>query len=117
MPYDGLKQQVISAVAGNATPDVMRMDIIWVPEFAKLGALQPVDNLEGFDAIKEKAFKGPMETNYFNGHYYGIPQDTNTKIAIYNKTLLQQAGLTEPPKTFDELVAAAEKIKEKIDGV
>lgn len=113
MPYDGLKQQVISAVAGNATPDVMRMDIIWVPEFAKLGALQPVDNLEGFDAIKEKAFKGPMETNYFNGHYYGIPQDANTKIAIYNKTLLQQAGLTEPPKTFDELVAAAEKIKGK----
>lgn len=113
MPYDGLKQQVISAVAGNATPDVMRMDIIWVPEFAKLGALQVVDNLDGFSAIKDKAFNGPMETNYFNGHYYGIPQDTNTKIAIYNKTLLQQAGLTEPPKTFDELIAAAEKIKAK----
>ncbi|AGB19524.1 extracellular solute-binding protein [Thermoanaerobacterium thermosaccharolyticum] len=110
---DTLRQQVITAVSGNAVPDVMRMDIVWVSGFAKLGALQEVDNLDGFDEIKNNSFAGPLATNYYNGHYYGIPQDTNTKIALYNKTLLQQLGLNEPPKTFDDLVSAAEKLKSK----
>lgn len=109
MPYDGLKQQVIQAVAGEAVPDVMRMDIIWVPEFAKLGALQAVDNLSGFSTIKANAFATPLSTNYYKGHYYGLPQDTNTKIAIYNNAIMKKAGITKIPKTFDELIAAAVK--------
>jgi multiple sugar transport system substrate-binding protein len=109
MPYDGLKQQVIQAVAGEAVPDVMRMDIIWVPEFAKLGALQAVDTLTGFNTLKADAFATPLSTCYYNGHYYGLPQDTNTKVAIYNNTILKKAGITQIPKTFDELIAAAVK--------
>lgn len=109
MPYDGLKQQVIQAVAGESVPDVMRMDIIWVPEFAKLGALQAVDQLSGFDSIKADAFSAPLSTCYYKGHYYGLPQDTNTKIAIWNNALLKKAGIKEIPKTFDQLIAAAVK--------
>lgn len=109
MPYDGLKQQVIQAVAGEAVPDVMRMDIIWVPEFAKLGALQEIDNLSGFKSIKTDTFAAPLSTNYYKGHYYGLPQDTNTKIAIYNNAILKKAGIKQIPKTFDQLIAAAIK--------
>ncbi|WP_274365047.1 extracellular solute-binding protein [Paenibacillus thermotolerans] len=113
MPYEGLKQQVIAGVAGDAAPDLMRMDIIWVPEFASQGALTDVSKLEGFDQLKESVFEGPMETNRFEDGYYGVPVNTNTKIAIYNKATLQEAGLSEPPKTMDELVAAAKTLKAK----
>jgi len=111
MPYDGLKQQVISAAAGNAAPDAMRMDIVWVPEFAKLGALESLDDKDGFNDIKAQTFEGPLATNYYNGQYYGLPLNTNTKVAIYNKDLLAAAGLAEPPKTFDELIDASKTVK------
>jgi len=113
MPYDGLKQQVIAGVAGDAAPDLMRMDIIWVPEFAKLGALVPLDNLVNFSTLKDQLFPGPLATNFYNGKYYGLPLNTNTKVAIYNKALLAEAGLSEPPKTFDQLISAAETLKAK----
>ena len=115
MPYEGLKQQVIAGASGNVAPDLMRMDIIWVPEFAKLGILEDLTGYEGFEAIKSQVFEGPLNTNYYNDKYYGVPLNTNTKIAIYNNELLKEAGVTELPKTMDELVALAEKFKGKKD--
>lgn len=113
MPYEGLKEQVIAGVAGDAAPDLMRMDIIWVPEFAKMGALQDVSKMEGFEEVKSSVFDATMETNYFDSGYYGVPLNTNTKIAIYNKTLLEKIGLTEAPKTMDEFVVASKKAMEQ----
>ncbi|MGM0884247.1 MAG: extracellular solute-binding protein [Bacillota bacterium] len=107
MPYEGLKEQVIAGVAGDAAPDLMRMDIIWVPEFAKMGALQDISKMDGFDELKPNLFEAPMETNAYNGGYYGVPVNTNTKIAIYNKAVMDDIGVTEAPKTMDEFVAAA----------
>lgn len=112
MPYEGLKQQVIAGVAGDAAPDLMRMDIVWVPEFAAQNALMEVSQLAGFDELQASVFEAPMSTNFYNGGYYGVPVNTNTKVAIYNKATLAEAGLSEPPKTMDELVAAAERLKE-----
>ncbi|WP_201024125.1 extracellular solute-binding protein [Tepidibacillus decaturensis] len=113
MPYEGLKQQVIAGVAGDAAPDLMRMDIIWVPEFAKLGALMSLDDMDGFGDVSGQLFPGPLATNYYNGKYYGLPLNTNTKVAIYNKELLAEAGLTEAPKTFDQLIEASKALKAK----
>ncbi|MFD2615428.1 extracellular solute-binding protein [Paenibacillus gansuensis] len=113
MPYEGLKDQVIAAVAGDAAPDLMRMDIVWVPELASKGALAKVSDKDGFDQIKSSVFEGPLATNNFEGDYYGVPLNTNTKIAIYNKATLAEAGLQEAPKTMDELVKAAETLKAK----
>ncbi len=101
-PYQGLHDQLVTAVAGGALPDVMRMDIIWTPEFAKLGALTEVDTLAGFDQIKGEVFPGPLATNAYQGKYYGIPLDTNTTVMIYNPKII-----ATPPTTMDELKAAA----------
>lgn len=107
MPFEGLKQQVITAVAGSATPDLMRMDIVWTAEFAEMGALVDVSTLDGFEEVKEQLFEAPMSTNFYDGGYYGLPLNTNTKIAVYNEKLLNEAGFTEPPATMEELEEAA----------
>ena len=112
MPYDQLKQQVIMGVASGTAPDLMRMDIIWVPEFAAMGALVAVDELEGFAELKDQFFPGPLSTNYYGGHYYGLPLNTNTKTGIWNKAMMEKLGLTEPPATYDELIALADKLGE-----
>lgn len=109
MPYDGLHDQLVTAVAGEEVPDLMRMDIIWVPEFAKLGALASLDQMERFNDIKEKVYPGPLATNFYNGYYYGLPLNTCTLIAVYNQDMLTAAGVSEPPKTLDELEDLVEK--------
>lgn len=110
MPYDGLHDQLVTAVAGGGLPDVMRMDIIWTPEFAKLGALSEVDQLPGFDQLKNAVFPGPLATNIYQGKYYGLPLDTNTQVLVYNKALVPNA-----PKTLDDVRAAAMALKGQKD--
>src|SRR2546425_3607313 len=44
VPYDAFHKKLLTAIAGGEAPDVIRADIIWVPEFADLGALVPLDS-------------------------------------------------------------------------
>lgn len=112
IPYDDLRQKLLTAIAGGQTPDLLRSDIIWVPEFAELGALAKLDELmPDFESYKERFYPGPLATNFYQGHYYGLPLDTNTRVLFYHKGLFAEAGIAEPPKTFEDFVAACEKIK------
>lgn len=102
-PYDGLHESATVAIAGGTAPDLLRMDIIWSPEFANLGALEPLDGYPGFKELKDSiAFPAPLATNFYKGKYYGMPLDTNTQVQVYNPEFLKEAGLSAPPKNLDE---------------
>jgi multiple sugar transport system substrate-binding protein len=104
IPYDSLHQKLITAVAGGQLPDLVRTDIIWVPELANLGVLQQLDgNMASFQGLSKQVYSGPLATNYWKGHYYGLPLDTNTRTFNYSPTVLKAAGLSSPPTTFAEL--------------
>ncbi len=114
IPYNDLHQKLVTAVAGGQLPDLVRSDIIWVPELANLGVLAPLDtSMSDFKSLADSVFPGPLATNYWKGHYYGLPLDTNTRIWVYDPATLTKLGMSGPPKTFDELksMAAAAKAK------
>ncbi|MFT4415049.1 ABC transporter substrate-binding protein [Fredinandcohnia humi] len=46
-----------------------------------------------------------------DGKLYGMPVNLEGYGFVYNKDLFEKAGITEPPKTFSELKAAAEKLE------
>jgi multiple sugar transport system substrate-binding protein len=108
---DQLKDTVWATVADNKAPDMMRMDIIWVPEFAKQGMLTELSGREGFNSIRDQFIGSMLETAEYHGQYYGLPVNANTRAAIFNKTLLRQAGLDAPPRTFEELYQATLTLK------
>ncbi len=107
------KNDILAAAADNKQPDMMRMDIIWVPEFAKKGTIVDISGMDGFAEIREQFIGALIKTNLYRNKYYGLPVNANTKVAIYNKNLLNEAGLIDPPATFDELVQAAKRLKQK----
>jgi len=112
VPYDNFHQKLLTAIAGGTAPDVARLDIIWIPEFAQLGALATLDTvMSDFNDFKSKVFPGPLATNAWQGHYYGLPLDTNTRVLVWNKDMYAKAGLTDAPKTIDEFLADCAKIK------
>jgi multiple sugar transport system substrate-binding protein len=109
---DDYKKQILQGAMSGTVPDLARTDIVDVAQYAEQDYLEPVDSMPGFDDLKKEVYEGPMSTNYYNGHYYGMPLDTNTKIAIYNKSMLDKAGFKEAPKTMDELEQYAAKAKD-----
>lgn len=104
-----LKSAIIARASTSTPPDIVRMDIAWVPFFAQLDLLYPVSNFKEFEEMKGDFYKDPLQSNYYNGEYYGIPLNTNTKVSIYNKKLLEQAGYEKPPETMEELVNMIDK--------
>lgn len=111
VPYDDLHQKLITAAAGGTLPDVVRSDIGWVPELAKLGVLERLDAaMPDFQTFADKVFPGTLTTNRYKGGYYGLPLDTNTRVLMYNADTLTKAGVATPPKTFDELKALGDRL-------
>jgi multiple sugar transport system substrate-binding protein len=115
IPYDDLRQKLVTGLAGGTLPDVLRADIIWVPEFADQDALLPLDTeMSDFSTISSQVFPGPLSTNKWKDHYYGLPLDTNTRILFYNTKVFQDAGIAAAPATVDEFEADMAQVKSKL---
>lgn len=99
-----LKSALISRASANKPPDIIRMDIAWLPLFAELDLLYPMGTFKDFGLVTKKLYDKPLKSNLYNGVYYGIPLNTNTKVAIYNRELLEKAGYNAPPETMEELI-------------
>jgi multiple sugar transport system substrate-binding protein len=112
--WDNLQQKLTTSVAGGTLPDVIRADLAWVPQYAKLRAFVPLDTtMPDFKQLAKVVYPGSLATNYYKGHYYGLPLDTNTRVLMYNAQALASAGVKSAPKTFADLRAAAPKLKAK----
>jgi multiple sugar transport system substrate-binding protein len=115
IPYDDLRQKLVTGLAGGTLPDVLRADIIWVPEFADQGALLALDEeMPDFAELTAGMFEGPVSTNKWGDHYYGLPLDTNTRVLFYNTGVFEKAGVSAAPMTIDELEAAMAKVKDSM---
>lgn len=112
IPYDSMSQKLTTGAAGGELPDVIRSDIGWVAKFAKLGVFAQLDGvLPDWDTVSSAVYPGTLEANKWNGHYYGLPLDTNTRVLITSQQALDKAGLSKPPASFDDLKAMADKLK------
>jgi multiple sugar transport system substrate-binding protein len=106
--YDDFKPALLTSLAGGEAPDTARMDIAWVSEFADQEALQQLDGvMPDFDTISAGTFPGPLSTNFWQGHYYGLPQNTNTQVLLWNADSFSAAGVSAPPATVDEFAEDA----------
>ena len=114
-PYDDYQTKVIAAhLAGNG-PDVLQFYYGWLDKFQKGGVLQALDPAVFPNAEIEKDFFPIVSAISRDGKYYGLPTAVRSLALFYNKNLMQEAGIAEPPKTLDELVADAKKMT-KTDG-
>ncbi|KQX82191.1 MULTISPECIES: extracellular solute-binding protein [unclassified Streptomyces] len=117
VPFDQAQNKFDTAAGASGAPDVLRSEVGWTPAFAKKGFFLPLD---GTDALKDQAkFKSNLiEQAKYEGKTYGVPIVTDTLALVYNKALFTKAGITEAPKTWDDLKTAAATIKAKtgVDG-
>lgn len=97
--WDVAHDRLITAIAGNETPDVTQLGSTWAGEFAETGALDPVP--DNFDS--GAFFEGIWNTNVVDDTAYGVPWYVETRLLYYRTDIAEQAGITEPPADWDAL--------------
>ncbi len=104
LPWSAAHEKLLTAFAGDATPDLAQMGNTWLPEFVALGALEPLEALaqsaQGVD--RADYFQGIWDTNVVGGKLYGLPWYVDTRVLFYRRDLLRQAGYSDPPRTWGE---------------
>jgi multiple sugar transport system substrate-binding protein len=104
LPWTAAHEKLLTAFAGDATPDVCQLGNTWIPELAALNALEPLDGYADASPIvrSHDYFDGIWDTNRVDGQLYGIPWYVDTRLVFYRRDLLKQAGFSAPPRSWAE---------------
>ncbi|MEB3100970.1 ABC transporter substrate-binding protein [Ferviditalea candida] len=107
--WEDVKPKVLAAINAGRAPDVIQS----IPDFTvaikETGAIQPVDDIVKEINDKFKFYQSQLDPYYYDNHYWAIPifgMDVNL---YYRKDILKKANI-EPPKNWDELLAAAKQL-------
>lgn len=104
LPWTAAHEKLLTAFAGDATPDVAQLGNTWVAELAALGALAPLDAFVATSpAVQEDDyFSGIWRTNVIGGKLLGLPWYVDTRLLFYRRDLLARAGYDHPPHDWAE---------------
>lgn len=88
--------RLATQVAGRNAPDVMQMDYRYITEYARRGALAPLDDFRdgvmGLEGFGDEALAGGM----VDGKLYGISLGANSSAMMINRAAFEAAGLDIP---------------------
>lgn len=120
VPWSAMESKILTAVSAKSAPDVVNLN----PNFAsQLASRNAWLNLDGEipPEVKEEYLPKIWQGNSIdicgeNGcetNVFGIPWYLTTTITVYNEALLKEAGITQPPQTYEDLAIVAQQVKEK----
>lgn len=109
--YEEVSQKFQTAqVSGDAGDLVVLSDANWFTQYLN-GSITPIDPiLEAAGADTSNYVEALYDDYLYEGQHYGVPFARSTPIFYYNKDQYAAAGLTDAPKTWDEVKANAEKL-------
>src|SRR4029078_11009950 len=110
--WNSIDQQVSTMIQNNQPPDVLNLNSF--SSYAKDGLLYSAD-----EALSPKTRECCLVASARGATYrrtpYGFPILARARAFFYNRDLLERAKV-EPPRTWDELVAAARKVQDLGNG-
>jgi multiple sugar transport system substrate-binding protein len=116
LPWTAAHQKLLTAFAGDATPDLCQLGNTWIPEFVALKALEPLEQSLARSAIVQASdyFPGIWDTNIIGGTLYGVPWYIDTRLLFYRRDLLAEAGFADPPGSWEEWSRMLAAIKTRV---
>jgi len=113
--YTETMTAAIAAFRAKQQPHIVQVfEVGTATMMAAEGAVYPVEQVmtdagEPFD----KSHYLPAVISYYqttDGELLSMPFNSSTPVLWYNKDALEKAGVAEPPKTWDEMKSASEKL-------
>jgi len=107
IPFIAAHEKLLTALVGNATPDLSQIGNTWIPEMVALHALDELTPFVRASKVIDQRdyFPGIWATNVVDGGLYGIPWYVDTRLLFYRKDIVGT-----PPKTWAEWTAAMDRI-------
>lgn len=115
IPWSAAHEKLLTAHVGDVTPDVAQLGNTWVPEFAALGALLPLDSFVATSAaiVRSGYFDGIWKTNLVGDTLFGIPWYVDTRLVFYRTDILAAAGYDSLPASWAGWRAAMSSIRDR----
>ncbi|WP_037572403.1 ABC transporter substrate-binding protein [Spirochaeta cellobiosiphila] len=108
-PWGGYEEKYLTGIASGQGPDIGYMYLEMFNDFIEMGTLE---DLSGYFTEAEKAKYLYWDQGNMKGGQYALPFIVgNARLPYFNKEIFRKAGITELPQTWDDLRAAAVKIK------
>jgi multiple sugar transport system substrate-binding protein len=98
--------------SGSKTPDVYLGDVIWPAQFGHAGLAQPLNSMFS-QSFWSRFAPGLVKGATYQGKIYGAPFFVDTAFLYYRKDLLQKAGISSPPTTWQQLQQDSQLMQKK----
>jgi len=106
-PYADYRTKVAAAIPAGEGPDVVQLFYGWLNDYVEAELIQPLP-ADTFPASEIDANFFPMVQAMKDGdNYWALPTAVRSLALFYNKRLMEEAGLENPPANLDELVEMA----------
>ncbi|MDQ0257241.1 multiple sugar transport system substrate-binding protein [Evansella vedderi] len=117
MPWANFYDQYRTVVTAGEAPDIAIMHLDQIAGYARYDLLTPLDELSADIGLVAKDFIPEVwNAGVYEGQRFGIPLDVHPLTLFYNVDLLEAAGYSEPPTTYDELLEMSLAIQEATDA-
>ncbi|MFF8937153.1 extracellular solute-binding protein [Streptomyces paradoxus] len=103
-----------AVLATDKAPDVVEMGNTEMLGYMVKGAFAPLDQAK-FDN-SDAWLDGLKASVTYEGKTYGVPYYAGGRVANWRKDLAASVGVKTPPKTYEDLTAALNKIQKKQGG-
>lgn len=116
-PWSVIDDTLLPALSSGEGPDIVAMPAERLPVYADRGAFVELDDFyeqEGSNADQLIPATVDMET--VDGKKYGVPTGFVPLTMFYNKALFADAGITDPPATWDEWIETAKTLTKDENG-
>ena len=107
VPFSEGEKRTLASVLSDNPPDLINLNPDFSATLAQKGALYeiPEENAEQYNQAIINSLK-------YNGKLYSLPWYATSAVTIYNKDLINKAGV-KVPLTYEEIVKIAPQIKSK----
>lgn len=108
IPWTSAHEKLLTAYVAGGLPDICPLGNTWIPEFAALNALEPLQPHVDRSSVIHEAdyFPGIWDTNIVDAGLVGIPWYVDTRLLFYRRDLLREAGFERAPRSWPEWEAA-----------
>ncbi len=106
---------IVSQFVAGTGPDVMYASDHWLQEWASAGWLVPLKSVfpaDEVDALTADMFPYTLQGMTYNGEIYGLPYYSDPISFVYNTRIYEEAGITEEPETWEDVLEHARIIKQ-----
>ncbi|WP_186194641.1 ABC transporter substrate-binding protein [Burkholderia gladioli] len=108
--WDTLQQKMQTDISGGANADLAIVGTRWLPDFVRDELTEPLDGYMNA-AFRDRFIGSLLAPGEVGGKLYGLPIAGSARALYYNKTLLAKVGYPNGPASWDDVVAAARKLK------